>query len=548
MKNLKYYLQRTIILLLVFPLITASFYTFSGKAVKEYKALIDNGFESGEFEGWTSFGNRSEIAITSEKSYSGFSSVCTLNRQETWSGPALNITDTVFPGEEYLFRAYVISKSAKAIDVMMTLKTVDEAGNESYVNMVSLTVGNDKWMLFESTAQIPENAEDVSFYFETVSGLEDFCIDNVAVYGYGEKIEVVYEENESRLDFDFEDGFEGWIPRGVVEMSVTDDFSYSGDHSLYVSGKTENWNAPMVRIGNVEPYTNYTYSAYVMFMDKNKESNRLFSIMLQYNLDGEEIYAPLKTKEIQNGTWSKISGNYILPESATDVYFYVRSDENEDSMDFVPYCVDNVSIVDSTAEIAQKNRRLIIMSIAAAAILVSLAFLIKYIIKKNRETKKALMTACIDSMTGAYNRNTYEEDIAELEKNIERCKKIYLTACDVNFLKYINDNYGHDSGDKAIIRCAFVLRRVVGKKGRVYRVGGDEFMCITDNDFTDAMTVEFAREALDYKGYPFSAAVGTAHYDPKIDLGGADIKALVARSDKAMYEHKVIIKKEVDFI
>lgn len=548
MKNLKYYLQRAIILLLVFPLITASFYTFSGKAVKEYKALIDNGFESGEFEGWTSFGNRSEIAITSEKSYSGFSSVCTLNRQETWSGPALNITDTVFPGEEYLFRAYVISKSAKAIDVMMTLKTVDDSGVESYANMVSTTVRNDRWELFESTVQIPENAKDVSFYFETVSGLEDFCIDNVAIYGYEEKIEIMYEENESSLDFDFENGFDGWIPRGVIDMSITDDFSYSGEHSLYVSAKQEQWNAPMVRIGNVEPNINYTYSAYVMYHEKNSESDHAFSLMLQYNLDGEEIYSNIKTKVLQNGIWSKISGNYMLPSNATDVYFYVRSDEEEGSTDYVSHYIDNVSIVDSTAEMAIKKRRLIIISVIGLALLAGIGVLVKCFIKKNKETKNAIITACIDSMTGVYNRNTYEGDISELEKNSEKCKKIYLTACDVNFLKYINDNYGHDNGDKAIIRCAAVLRRVVGKKSRVYRVGGDEFMCITDNDFTDAMIVEFAREAADYKGYPFSAAVGTAHYDPKIDLGGADIKTLAVRSDKAMYEHKVKIKKEVDFI
>jgi hypothetical protein len=65
---------------------------------------------------------------------------------------------------------------------------------------------------------------------------------------------------------------------------------------------------------------------------------------------------------------------------------------------------------------------------------------------------------------------------------------------------------------------------------------------------SDAVNVEFARENIDYKGYPFSAAVGTAHYDPLIDLGGPDIKALIARSDKAMYNHKVEIKKSVDFI
>lgn len=515
----------------------------------EYRALIDTGFESGDYDNWSSFGNKSEIIVTKEKVYNGFSALETQNREEAWSGPALNITDIVTAGEEYLFRAYAISDTAEEINVMMTLKFVDVTGTESYMNMTAIPVGNEKWELLECSAVIPENINDAIFYFETESGLDDFIIDDVSIYGYGKKTEIIYEEDETALEFDFENDMEGWIPRGEVQMEITSNFSYSGNSSLYISGKNEHWNAPMVRIPDVEPKINYTYSAYVMYIDKNCPEAHSYSIRLQYNLDGEEIYSTIKSKVLQNGTWSKISGDFILPANATNVYFYVRADDDEQlEFENLSFYVDNVKIVDSTAALKIRRRNIAIISAVGIVILIGLFFLLKYFIKKNRETKATIRSACIDSMTNAYNRNTYEEDIAELEKNIERCRKVFVTACDVNFLKYINDNYGHDSGDKAIIRCAAVLLRVVGKKGRVYRVGGDEFMCIADNDFTDAINMEFARESADYKGYPFSAAVGTACFDPLVDLGGPDIKALVARSDKAMYNHKVEIKKNVDFI
>lgn len=516
----------------------------------DYKALVDTGFESGKFDGWTSFGNKSEIIVTNEKMYNGFSALKTQNREVAWSGPALNITDIINAGEEYLFRAYAISDSAEEISVMMTLKFVDEAGTESYVNMSTAVVGKDKWELMECSAVIPENAADIIFYFETASGTDDFCIDDVSVYGKGkENPEIVYEENETALEFDFEDGTGGWIPRGEVQMEVTDSFSYSGDYSLYVSGKNQHWNAPMVRIASVKPKVNYTYSVYVMYMDKECPENHSFSIRLQYNLNGEEIYSTIKSKKLRNGTWSKITGDYMLPANATNVYFYVRADDDYQlEFENLSFYVDDVKIVDSTAALKIRKRNMTIFAIVGIATVTGLFFLARYFIKKSKETKAAIRSACIDSMTSAYNRNSYEEDIAELEKDTERCKKVFVTACDVNFLKYINDNYGHDSGDKAIIRCAAVLLKVVGKKGKVYRIGGDEFMCITNNDLTDAINVEFARESADYKGYPFSAAVGTAHFDPFVDLGGPDIKALVVRSDKAMYNHKVEIKKNVDFI
>lgn len=547
MKKIRFsYFVSIVITLLICALLSP----VSAFADDEYRALIDTGFESGEFDEWSSFGNKSEIIITKDKVYSGFSALKTQKREEAWSGPALNITDVVTSGEEYLFRAYAISDSAEEISVMMTLKFVDEAGTESYANMSTTVVGKDKWVLMESSAVIPENVNDAIFYFETANGTDDFCIDDVSVYGHGKKKEeIVYEENETALEFDFEGSTDGWIPRGEVVMELTDSFSYSGKHSLYVSGKNEYWNAPMVRITSVQPSVNYTYSAYVMYIDKECNEDHSFSLRLQYNLNGEEIYSVIKSKNLKNGTWSKISGDFILPADAANVYLYIRADdEKEQQFENLSFYIDDVEIVDSTAALKIRRRNMTIFVFAGIIALVGLFLLARYFIKKSNETKAAIRGACIDSMTNAYNRNTYEEDIAELEKDIERCKKIFVTACDVNFLKYINDNYGHDSGDKAIIRCAAVLLKVVGKKGKVYRIGGDEFMCITDNDMTDAINVEFARESADYKGYPFSAAVGTAHYDPFTDLSGPDIKALVARSDKAMYEHKVEIKKNVDFI
>lgn len=514
-----------------------------------YKALIDVGFESGEFEGWSSFGNRSEIVLTNEKAYSGLSSLKTKNRLESWSGPSLNVTDIVTPGEEVFFRAYVISDTAETLNVMATMKCIDDTSSEEYKNIMSVTAENDKWQLMENAVIIPDNATDISFYFESENGVDDFCIDDVSIYGYVHDSNETYGENGTALDFDFEDGRSGWIPRGEIEMKITDSFSYSGSRSLYVANKKEHWNAPMVRIASVVPLVNYTYSAYVMYIEKDCTEDHSFSIRLQYNLNGEEVYSTIKSKVLQNGTWSKIKGDFILPANATDVYFYIRADDdNESAFENLTYYVDNVRITDSTAAVKSRRRNLALLAGAFVIFLVAVILIVRRVIRKNRETKAALRASSIDAMTGAYNRNTYEEYVAELEKNPEKCRNLYVTACDVNFLKYINDNYGHDNGDKAIIRCAEVLLRVFGKKGSVYRIGGDEFMCFSSVDLSDAVNTEFARENIDYKGYPFSAAVGTAYFNSRIDLDGPDIKTLIARSDKAMYEHKVDIKKNVDFI
>ncbi len=513
----------------------------------EYSTLVSADFESNSFDGWTAFGNRSKISITTEKSHGGNAAIITSGREEAWSGPSLNITELAVPGSELLFRAYVISEAPEGANIMMSIKYVDSSGAESYETVVKQPIGNEKWELIESVAVIPSDAENVCVYFETESGLTDFCVDDIEILGYQQTTKPQDEYSDSSVGYDFETGLNGWIPRGDMELKLSKDFSYSGERSLYVTNKTEFWNAPMVRVSMIKPRVNYTYSACVMYIDDECEDNQTFFIKLQYNLDGEEVYSTIASKVLQKGTWSKISGDFILPEKATDMYFYVQTD-NEDSRQFIPYYVDNVSIVDSSAEVKSRRVNTVINLAVSAAALAGLFFLVRMIVRRTRETKAAIRASCIDVMTNAFNRNTYEERIDELEKSPEKCRDIYVTACDVNFLKYINDNYGHESGDKAIIRCASVLLRAIGKRGKVYRIGGDEFMCISDSDFTDAINVEFARENIDYKGYPFSVAVGTSHYDPRIDPDEPDIKALIARSDKAMYKHKTEIKKSVDFI
>ncbi len=548
-KNNSYFI--TLLMMSILMFMSVPFSAFADdKTSENYKALIDTGFESGEYEGWTSFGMKSELSITNEKAYGGFSCLKSHSRTAAWSGPSLNITDIITPGEEYLFRVYAISDTADEMEVILTLKYVDNEGTESYNNMTAAVIGNDKWAFIETSAVIPENIKDAIFYIESGDGLDDFCVDDISIYGYNMKEnESIQEDDDDSLSFDFESGTEGWIPRGEVLMEISKDFSYSGKQSLYVYDKVENWNAPMIRITSVVPGVNYTYSAYVMYIDKQCDEDHYFSIRLQYNLNGEEIYKTIKSKLLHNGTWSKISGDYILPAEATDIYFYIRADDdNGDVFENLEFYVDNVKIVDSTAMVKLRRRNIALMAVASLAALVVLFFILRHFIRKSNETKAALRASTLDSMTGACNRNTYEEYVAELEKNPEKCEDLYVMACDVNFLKYINDNYGHDCGDRAIIRCAGVLLRVVGKKGTVYRIGGDEFICFSTVNLMDAVNVEFARENLDYKGYPFSAAVGVAHYDPQVDLGGADIKVIIARSDKAMYKNKVEIKKSVDFI
>ncbi|PIR42550.1 hypothetical protein CO058_00770 [candidate division WWE3 bacterium CG_4_9_14_0_2_um_filter_35_11] len=91
---------------------------------------------------------------------------------------------------------------------------------------------------------------------------------------------------------------------------------------------------------------------------------------------------------------------------------------------------------------------------------------IKDIIK---ETKK-------DKLTGVYSRSAFEDDI---KQTINKETSGYvLMFFDLDNFKSINDKFGHVSGDLALTKSSKIFRQNINHKGKVYRIGGDEFLTI----------------------------------------------------------------------
>lgn len=82
-----------------------------------------------------------------------------------------------------------------------------------------------------------------------------------------------------------------------------------------------------------------------------------------------------------------------------------------------------------------------------------------------------------DALTGLYNRAYFEEEMERLDSS--RRYPVSMIACDLDGLKQINDQLGHDVGDKAIKAAAKILRAGVFRKEDVIsRTGGDEFVIL----------------------------------------------------------------------
>ena len=153
-------------------------------------------------------------------------------------------------------------------------------------------------------------------------------------------------------------------------------------------------------------------------------------------------------------------------------------------------------------------------------------------------------------LTGLENRLAFTEYERELAMRSDGLALII--QLDINFLKKVNDNYGHAEGDRMIKGAAGVIRDSFGTRGRVFRTGGDEFIAVMEGNDRDELQSLYEKEEKhlqeeieSFNGkenpiVPLSIAYGMAEYE--CGSGNPEQKERIA--DERMYEHKKMIKKQ----
>lgn len=152
--------------------------------------------------------------------------------------------------------------------------------------------------------------------------------------------------------------------------------------------------------------------------------------------------------------------------------------------------------------------------------------------------------ALADPLTGIANRRALEEELKRALANADRSgQRLHLAFIDLDEFKAINDEHGHDAGDRFLIEMAKVLRNGIRDGDFVARIGGDEFVVFGGASAGDLEASRVALKArlealakgrfflgvtdIDYPG----ASVGVV----TTDAGEKDPAALLGRADGAMY-------------
>jgi diguanylate cyclase (GGDEF)-like protein/PAS domain S-box-containing protein len=286
--------------------------------------------------------------------------------------------------------------------------------------------------------------------------------------------------------------------------------------------------------------------------DALRESEETLKITIESTADGILVIHPERRVAYANRRFIEM---WHLPEELAAA--------GNDSNDIVPYVRDQLEHPDEFIATVAKIRRTpgewrdtlrckdgSVIEIYARAMLkdeqiVGRVVSFRDVTEQKRAEEALTAQARRDPLTGLLNRraglSAVEERLAYAK---ETRRKLAVLILDLDRFKLINDRYSHETGDAALIRFSQVMTKLVGERGVVCRLGGDEFEIALDGvgladavRFAERLRTSLRRSLKQEQAErlpPFTVSSGIACY-PEDGQSSAD---LARRADEAMYAAK----------
>lgn len=233
------------------------------------------------------------------------------------------------------------------------------------------------------------------------------------------------------------------------------------------------------------------------------------------------------------------NGGRVLPISRRS---YPRRDTLEAVISSAVRLEDNeldkiLSALDDLASIAKAKR------FDSTAVDDALKKAAVWAVKQSLLDREIRSLAITDDLTGFFNRRGFLAAATQQLKMAHRNQQsVLLLFCDVDHLKALNDNFGHEEGDLALIRTADALEESFRTSDVLARLGGDEFAVVAWEATIPDLRAIMARleknlhkAAAEESRYKLSLSIGVARYNPREPLS---LGELMANADQDMYKHK----------
>ena len=181
-----------------------------------------------------------------------------------------------------------------------------------------------------------------------------------------------------------------------------------------------------------------------------------------------------------------------------------------------------------------------------SGLIASAAAIVRVVLEHEAIQREMARLARTDPLTGLLNRRAFLEEIA---RNIERLDREEvpgtLLFTDLDHFKRLNDQQGHEAGDRALCAVATLLRDAVRPTDLVARLGGDEFAIwlngadhMTAAERAERLRIDAPNVLTEMTGLEIPVLTLSMGIATRRAKSGEDIEALMRRADAAMYEVK----------
>ncbi|MBN2259104.1 MAG: GGDEF domain-containing protein [Clostridiales bacterium] len=164
--------------------------------------------------------------------------------------------------------------------------------------------------------------------------------------------------------------------------------------------------------------------------------------------------------------------------------------------------------------------------------------------------KKTVKLSKFDSLTGIYNRSYFEELISDYYKKALRYKENFIIALlDMNDLKIINDQYGHDAGDLALKTLSDSINDEIRDSDIFARYGGDEFILVFFNTSKEEVMekMQYIHKKIESTTFSYNNQKIKLSFSYGFSLFPEDsmiLDILIKQADTRMYQNKKEFKKK----
>lgn len=258
-------------------------------------------FSGGSTDGWFGFGSPTLTSVSSPLADpSGIAtSLKVTNRTAGYMGPALNLltVNNMVAGATYQISAYVMLAAADASNPTISLSTKlgDCASSGSYGTIASVTPTSAAWTKVSGTftySNQPGPPTTLDLYLQSSSATDSFYVSDVVIGELSPAPLSPSQQDNSGISSTFEDGgLDGWSSRsGSSTVANSTAQAHSGTHSLLTTGRTANWDGPVINVAN-KMYNGsvYNVSGWVRLLPTDGSSH-VINISLQTTLDGNVSY------------------------------------------------------------------------------------------------------------------------------------------------------------------------------------------------------------------------------------------------------------------